>query len=140
MSNMLQGIVYLTPEQYETLVNEGVITVNGKTIAYNKNTLYITKNNNPSTSVEGFYDPNTGIVYAKGLELNGVDINTIIDNKIAESGSGADLSGIQTQIDEIKANKKYLHTISSNSANNYGTSAIAFSFMNDVSEPYTNST
>lgn len=113
MSNMLQGIVYLTPEQYETLVNEGVITVNGKTIAYNKNTLYITKNNNPSTSVEGFYDPNTGIVYAKGLELNGVDINTIIDNKIAESGSGVDLSGIQTQIDEINSKKKYRHDIKS---------------------------
>lgn len=43
MSNTLQGIVYLTPEQYETLVNDGHITANGKTITYNKNTLYITK-------------------------------------------------------------------------------------------------
>lgn len=60
MSNILQGIVYLTPEQYEALVNDGHITANGKTIAYNKNTLYITKaaNSDGTTSnvdLSGYY-------------------------------------------------------------------------------------
>jgi hypothetical protein len=76
----LKGFVYLNSDQYTELVANGQITVNGTTITYDRDAIYITEDDTP---VEAFYNPETGIISAKGLELNGIDINTIIDNKIA---------------------------------------------------------
>lgn len=42
MSNYLNKIVYLTDEQYTSLINTGSITKNGTTYHYDQNTLYIT--------------------------------------------------------------------------------------------------
>lgn len=43
MSNLNQ-IVYLTEEQYLELMNNGSVTVNGVTVTYNENDIYITPN------------------------------------------------------------------------------------------------
>lgn len=38
----LNKIVYLSEEQYQTLINSGTLTVDGNTITYNENDLYFT--------------------------------------------------------------------------------------------------
>ena len=43
----LQKIIYLSAAEYQTLLDEGSITKNGRTITYNDNDLYIT----PDTGV-----------------------------------------------------------------------------------------
>lgn len=48
----LQQIVYLSKDEYNTLLNDGEITKNGRTITYNENNLYMTPE---STAIE-FYE------------------------------------------------------------------------------------
>ena len=42
MSDFLGKIVYMTEAQYLELMNNGSVTVNGVTVQYNENDLYIT--------------------------------------------------------------------------------------------------
>lgn len=113
MSNTLQGIVYLTPEQYEILVSEGAITANGKTISYNKNTLYITKAGDKLSNAEvliGNTAPTTSTVAALGqLYLDTTDKKVYqcvaIDGDTyewhtlgADGGNTIDLEVLRTEI------------------------------------------
>lgn len=50
--SLFKGIVKLTEQQYATLKNSGVITVNGVTINFDENTLYVTDYANPK--IESF--------------------------------------------------------------------------------------
>jgi sugar lactone lactonase YvrE len=72
------GIVYLTEGQFTTLKNNGTITVNGITLNYDENTLYVT----PETN-------------------NGSPTNVTINNVHQDTINFT--SDPQTQIDEIKA-------------------------------------
>ena len=45
-------IVYLSKAQYQTLVSEGSITVDGTTVTYNENDLYVTPQSEPITDVQ----------------------------------------------------------------------------------------
>lgn len=52
MPNYSKKVVYLTNEQYQTLATNGTITVNGTTVTYNENDLYVTPQVYPVSDVQ----------------------------------------------------------------------------------------
>lgn len=52
MSDYTKKIVYLSQEQYETLKSNGTITINGTTVTYNENDLYVTPQADPVTDIQ----------------------------------------------------------------------------------------
>ena len=48
---VVEKIVYLTDEQFEELLTNGQIEVNGELKVYDENTLYVTPNNNYSLKI-----------------------------------------------------------------------------------------
>ena len=49
----LKNVIYLTNEDYETLVTTGTVTIDGETLTYDENNLYITPNTVASPSEDG---------------------------------------------------------------------------------------
>ena len=51
----LKNVIYLSNEDYATLVNTGTVTINGTTLTYDENNLYIT----PDLADAGMQNPMT---------------------------------------------------------------------------------
>lgn len=66
MADYLNGIVYLSTENYATLKANGTLTVNGTTYTYDKNTLYITDDDGSDTGSSG----STGGTFNGGIVNN----------------------------------------------------------------------
>lgn len=73
----LQGFIYLTNAQYNELVANNTLTVNGTTITYNKDTIYITEDD---IAIEAFYNPETETLIAKKIILNGKDLTDTLNS------------------------------------------------------------
>lgn len=86
-------MVYLSEEQYVELVEEGTITVEGVTVNYNENDIYVTPQDKPIT----------------GVEMNST---SIVSGGVAEIPVGANTLGV-VKVDS--ANSTYGLAINSNS-------------------------
>ena len=49
----LKDVIYLSNEDYETLVSTGTVTISGTTLTYDANTVYITPETLASTTEDG---------------------------------------------------------------------------------------
>jgi hypothetical protein len=49
----LKNVIYLTNEDYETLVTTGTVTIDGETLTYDENNLYITPEETASPLKDG---------------------------------------------------------------------------------------
>lgn len=99
MSN-LQRIVYLSNTEYATLLSEGTITKNGRTLTYNANDLYITPENTDENTTYTFTDgTNSFTVTSSDGDIQTVNITPSIANNITGSGTNnyiAKFSGTNT--------------------------------------------
>lgn len=89
----LQGFIYLTNAQYAELVANNTLTVNGTTITYNKDTIYITEDD---IAIEAFYNPETETLIAKKITLDGKDLTET-------------LNSLQSSINTINTNVSNIH-------------------------------
>lgn len=60
MADYLNGIVYISTDNYATLKTNGILTANGQTYTYDSNTLYITTDDVPTTYVHNVKIYNDG--------------------------------------------------------------------------------
>ena len=49
----LKNVIYLSNEDYETLVSTGTVTIDGETLTYDENNVYITPDKLASTTEDG---------------------------------------------------------------------------------------
>ena len=49
----LKNVIYLSNEDYETLVSSGTVTINGETLTYDENNVYVTPDKLASTTEDG---------------------------------------------------------------------------------------
>lgn len=104
----LQGFIYLTNTQYAELVANGSITVNGTTITYNKDTIYITEDD---ISIEAFYNPETETLIAKKITLDGKDLTETLNslqNSINTINTNVSNIHIPTNVGELNNDMAYV--------------------------------
>ena len=85
----LGKVVYLSDAQYTELVSNGSITVDGVTVVYNENDIYMTPQTAPVTSVNG----QTGAVTVQPTLVSGTNIKTINGQSVLGEGDLA-ISGL----------------------------------------------
>ena len=101
-TTLFKGIRCLTNEQFSELLNNGSIVVNGETITYDKDFLYMTPEDYTTLvrqHTEQIAQNTENIASNKAL----IDINTddIAAIKASQGGSGVDLTDIRNTITEI---------------------------------------
>ena len=52
-NNLLEKVIYISNEDYETLVSAGTVTIGGKTLTYDENIVYITPEKAATTAEDG---------------------------------------------------------------------------------------
>ena len=127
MADYLNGIVYLSTENYATLKANGTLTVNGTTYTYDQNTLYITE------------DEETDATYIHQVRIS---------NEGSASGSCDFVATIYSTnsnkitIDELvstyNSTDNKLINISGIVSNSNGTSAVGNVWFANTSEAYFN--
>ena len=91
----LKNVIYLSNEDYETLVSTGTVTIDGTTLTYDENNVYITPEKLASTTEDGLMSA------ADKSKLDNVEVLP------------------------TKVNDKYLHTNSSTGALEWSTVSIS---------------
>ena len=124
MADYLNGIVYISTDNYATLKTNGILTANGQTYTYDPNALYITTDETPATYVHNIK------IYNDGSASGSCEFYTTIYS---------DRSTAYT-IDEIVAtynmgNKLTVNGIVSNSN---GTTAVGNVWFANTTEAYFN--
>ena len=85
MPDFSKRIVYLTQAQYQELITNGTITVDGVTVTYNANDIYVTPQAEPVTDVrvDGTSITNNGVANVTTGSNYGIEILRNNDNTIA---------------------------------------------------------
>ena len=69
----LKNVVYLSNEDYETLISTGTVTIDGVTITYDENDVYITPDQIATATQDGLMSASDKIkldAIASGAEVN----------------------------------------------------------------------
>ena len=84
----LGKIVYLTEAQLTTLTTNGTITVNGQTIVYNQNDIYMTPDSDSKTwgNITGTLSDQTDLQTALNAKANTSAISTKVSDLINDAG------------------------------------------------------
>ena len=101
----LKNVIYLSNEDYETLVSTGTVTIDGETLTYDENNVYITPDKLASTTEDGLMSS------ADKVKLNSVESG-------AQVNVQANWTQTTTTADDYIKNKPTLATVATSGSYN----------------------
>ncbi len=89
----LKNVIYLSNEDYETLVSTGTVTIDGETLTYDENNVYVTPDKLASSTEDGLMSA------ADKVKLDGLD-----DSNLVHKTGNETISGGKTFTDNLSIN------------------------------------
>lgn len=104
----LKNVIYLSNEDYETLVSTGTVVIEGETLTYDENNVYVTPDKLASTAEDGLMSS------SDKLKLDGIasgaEVNVQSDWNVTDSSSDAYIKNkptIPTKVTDLSDASQY---------------------------------
>ena len=113
-NNLLEKVIYISNEDYETLVSAGTVTIGGKILTYDENIVYITPEKAATTAEDGLMSAEDK-AKLDAIE-SGAEVNVQSDWNITDSNSDAFIKNKPNLSNMVETTTKFNYTYNNTTA------------------------